>query len=190
MLGTIVLLASGITAGTPPLPADFSAYVEEVRRAGMTEDARGNLIMVAGIMVGDSVVDFPRDPASGGYGRAYRSTSCPAPGLSAEARAKLARELAARHGPVIERLRAVADADRSGFVSTNEGWELRRTFEFGAQLAALVPLEGADTAKLAKLMNLTPAEFERRVAAYGALVRAFSGMDVRFLPAVPALASP
>ena len=40
MLGAIALLASGITAGTPP-PADFSAYVEEVRRAGMTEDARG-----------------------------------------------------------------------------------------------------------------------------------------------------
>ena len=41
MLGAIVLLTSGIAAGTPPLPADFSAYVEEVRRAGMTEDARG-----------------------------------------------------------------------------------------------------------------------------------------------------
>ena len=41
MLATIVLLATGITAGTPPLPADFSASVEEVRRAGMTEDARG-----------------------------------------------------------------------------------------------------------------------------------------------------
>ena len=39
MLGTIVRLASGITAGTPP-PADFFASVEEVR-AGMTEDARG-----------------------------------------------------------------------------------------------------------------------------------------------------
>jgi hypothetical protein len=190
MFASMVLLASGITAVTPPAPADFSAYVEEVRKAGMTESARGDLRMVAGIMLGGTVVEFPRDPASGGFGRAYRSTSCPAPGLSAQARAKLAEEAAAREAPIVERLREVADTDRSGFVSTSEGWELRRTFEFGIQLAAMAPREGGDRAKLAKLMNVTPAEFEQRLTAYGALVRAFSGLPVRYLPGIPPLASP
>lgn len=168
MLGTIVLLASGIRAGIPPVPADISAHMmEEVRRAGMTESSRSDLLMVAGIMVGGTVVEFPSDPATGGYGRAYRSTSCPAPGLSAQARAKLAREVAVRREPVIKRLREVADTDRSGFVSTSEGWELRRTFEFGVQLAALVSREGTDRAKLCKLMNVSPAEFERRPTGRG-----------------------
>ncbi len=187
MLGVLILLAAPIAGAAPPQPADFVAYMEEARRAGMTEDARDNLNMVAGIMVGSTVVEFPRDPASGGYGRAYRSTSCPAPGLSAEARAKLDREWAARREPVVTRLREVADADRSGFVSTREGWELRRTFEFGVQLAALVPREGADRARLCKLMNVVPAEFDQRLAAYAALVRAFAGLEVPFLPAAAAV---
>lgn len=187
MLGALILLASPIAGAAPPQPADFVAFVEEARRAGMTEDARDNLNMVAGIMVGGTVVEFPRDPVSGGYGRAYRSTSCPAPGLAAEARAKLDREWAARREPVVTRLREVADADRSGFVSTSEGWELRRTFEFGVQLAALVPREGTDRVRLCKLMNILPAEFDQRLAAYAALVRAFAGMEVRFLPAASAV---
>ena len=187
MLGLLVLFATPVAVGARPQPADFLAYVEQVRMAGATEEALSALGTVADIIVGDTVLEFPKDPVSGRYGKSYRSTTCPAPGLPEEARAKLAREASARCEPILERLRALADADRSGFVSTREGWGVRVTFEFGAELAALVAREGTDRSVLCKLLNVTPAEFGERLRAYASLVQGFSGLDVRCLPAVPPL---
>ena len=186
MIAQLLLAATPLVATPPAPPADFLAYVEEVRQAGATETARSELVMVASIMAGTSVFEFRKDPQTGSYYQSYRSTSCPAPGLSAAERQKLFAEITARVEPVLKRLRAFADTDRSGFVSTAEGWEVRRTFEFGAELAALVPQEGTDRATLCKLLHVTPAEFDRRLEAYNALVRWFAGTEVRFLPAVPA----
>ncbi|HVN76937.1 MAG TPA: hypothetical protein VMT19_11505 [Thermoanaerobaculaceae bacterium] len=187
MIALLVLAASPLLAEPPAQPPDFLAYMEEVRKAGATEDAQSALRTVAWIMVGDAIIEFPKDPETGGYGHSYRSTSCPAPGLSKEAREKLVADAVARTEPVLKRLREFADTDRSGFVSSREGWEVRLIFEFGAELADLVPKEGTDKAKLCKLLNVTPAEFDQRLEAYRSLVRWFAGMKVRYLPPIPAM---
>jgi hypothetical protein len=187
VIALLVLTGLPLLAEPAAQPPDFLSYVEEVRKAGATEEAQSALLSVAVIMVGDSVLDFPKDPKSGEYGKSYRSTSCPRPGLSKEARSKLAEDAAARREPVLKRLREIADADHSGFVSTREGWEVRLTFEFGAELADLVPKEGTDRSMLCKLLHVTPAEFDQRLQGYSSLVKAFSGMTLRYLPAVPSL---
>ena len=188
MLALLVLFALPLVVEPKAQPPDFLAYVEEVRKAGATEEAQSALLTVATIMVGDSVLDFPKDPKSGEYGKSYRSTSCPMPGLSKEARSKLAEESSTRLEPVLKRLREFADADHSDFVSTREGWEVRRTFEFGAELATLVVKEGTDRSVLCKLLHVTPAEFDERLQGYSSLMKAFSGMTLRYFPAVPLLA--
>ncbi len=40
---------------------------------------------------------------------------------------------------------------------------------------------------LCKLLRMTSVEFDERLKAYNALVRWFGGMDIRFLPAAPAI---
>jgi hypothetical protein len=187
----LVILGLSALAGEPPAqPPDFLAYVEEIRRAGATEEAKSALRMVAGMLVGDGVIEFPKDPETGLYGRSYRSTTCPAAGLSKEAREKLVADINARLEPVFERLKQFADTDHSGFVSTREGWQVRSTFEFGAELAALVPNEGRDKTRLCKLLHVTPAEFDQRLSAYRALVQWFTGTKVNYLPPAPVIDAP
>jgi hypothetical protein len=187
MIGLLFLAVSPLLATPPAQPPDFLAYIDEIRKAGASEDAQAQLRGVASIMVGNSIIDFPKDPVTGRYGKSYRSTSCPAPGLSREAREKLLADAAARVEPVFKRLREFADTDHSGFVSTREGWEVRLTFEFGAELADLLPQEGKDKAKLCKLLNVTSSEFDQRLKAYRSFVEWFANMKVRYLPPVPAI---
>jgi hypothetical protein len=185
MLTLLILAALPLVAEPKADPPDFLAYVEEIRKAGETEEAQSALLSVAVIMVGDSILEFPKDPKTGEYGKSYHSTSCFLPGLSREERLKALKETSTRREPVLRRLREFADADHSGFVSTREGWEVRRTFEFGAELSALVPKEGTDRSVLCKLLHVTPAEFDELLKKYSSLAKAFSGMTVRCLPAVP-----
>ena len=187
MLALLALFVSPLVVEPKAQPPDFLAYVEEVRKAGATEEAQSALFSVAVIMVVDNVLEFPKDPKTGEYGKSYRSTSCPVPGLSKEAKARLAEESSARREPVFKRLREIADADHSGFVSTREGWEIRRTFEFGVELATLVTKEGTDRSVLCKLLHVTPSEFDERLRGYSSLVKVFSDVTVRYLPAVPPL---
>ena len=186
---TVVLLAQ-MASSVPADPPDLVAYVEKVRSAGATEDAQGSLHMVAGIMTGDTLLQFPKDSDSGEYGNSYMNTSCPKPGLSTQELAQLRKESEDRTRPVLKVLRTVADSDTSGFISTAEGWALRRNFEFGAKLAFLVEKEGKDRERLLKLLHVTPEEFASKLAAYSRLVAAFSGTPVRFLPPAPVLAAP
>lgn len=188
MLALLILFASPVVVEPRAEPPDFLAYVEEIRKAGATEEAQSALFGVAVIMVGDSILEFPKDPKTGEYGKSYHSTSCPLPGMSKEARSKALEEASTRREPVLTRLHEFADADNSGFVSTREGWEVRRTFEFGAELSALVAKEGTNRSVLCKILHVTPAEFDELLERYSSLVKVFSGTTVRYLPAVPLLA--
>ena len=139
-------------------------------------------------MTGDTLLQFPKDADSGEYGNSYMNTSCVKPGLSTQELAQLRKDAEDRTRPVLKVLRSVADSDSSGFISSTEGWALRRNFEFGAKLAFLVEKEGKDKERLLKLLHVTPAEFDSQLAAYSRLVTAFSSTPVRFLPPPPVLA--
>ncbi|MHB1048035.1 MAG: hypothetical protein ACYC4P_18695 [Thermoanaerobaculia bacterium] len=190
MLAVTLALLAQMASSSPADPPDLLAYIDKVRSAGATEDAQGSIHMVAGIMTGDTVLQFPKDADSGEYGNSYMNSSCVKPGLSSQELAQLRKDAEDRTRPVMKVLKSVADADASGFISSAEGWGLRQTFEFGAKLAFLVEKEGKDRERLLKLLHVTPAEFDSQLAAYSRLVTAFSGTPVRFLPTVPVLAVP
>jgi hypothetical protein len=188
MLSLLLVMAGQISAAPTLDPPDLAAYIADVRAAGATEDAQGSLQTVAGIIAGDTILEY-RKGDTGEYGTSYSSTSCPKPGLSAEELAQLRKELADRRSPIFKVLRVVADADSSGFVSSKEGWSVRRTFEFGAELSFLVEKEGRDKDRLCKLLHVTASEFDASLEHYRAMVRALAGVPVRHLPSAVALES-
>ena len=188
MLAILLAIAGQVNATQTPDPPDLAAYIADVRAAGATEDAQGAIQMVAGIIAGDTVLEF-RKGDSGEYGNSYSSATCAKPGLSAEELASLRKEAADRRNPVFKALRLFADADNSGFISSKEGWSVRRTFEFGAKLAFLVEKEGRDKDRLCKLLRVSGPEFDASLERYNALVKALAGVPVRYLPPAIALES-
>lgn len=186
MLSILLVIAGQVAVAPTPDPPDLAAYIAEVRAAGATEDAQGALEMVTSIIAGDSLLEF-RKGESGEYGNSYSNATCMKPGLSSEEMASLRKEAADRRAPVLKALRHFADTDGSGFISSKEGWSVRRTFEFGAKLSFLVEKEGRDKDRLCKLLHVGASEFDASVERYSALVKALAGVPVRYLPPAVAL---
>jgi hypothetical protein len=82
MIALPVLFALLHLAAPQQLPCDLEAYIEEIKQAGATEGAKGSIDMVVSIMVGDELLEFPKNSETGEYGNSYRSASCLKPGLS------------------------------------------------------------------------------------------------------------
>ncbi len=161
----LLLLTATATSPAPPMPADLAAYVEEIRAAGMTGEARSSLLAVSTAISGENTITFPKDAASGQYGNHYRSNGVyhrP----SAEELARMRQIAADRERLVTPRLRALADRDGSGFVSTREGSEFRRMFEFGLKAAFIISAENPSLERLCTLLNVTPSEASVLAAEY------------------------
>ncbi|MCU0290865.1 MAG: hypothetical protein MUF10_02605 [Thermoanaerobaculaceae bacterium] len=182
------LLATLVLAQATPVPADLAAYFEEIRLAGCTESASDSLEMVAGILVGETVLTFPRDPSGRTYGNYYRSSedSCPLPGPSSPKPEALRTDRERTKRAVLSRLRVVADTDHSGFVSTIEGSHLRRVYEFGAKAAFLTSQEGKKKADLLDLLHVSESELGSLTTEYRHLAVQLSGLQSLTLPEIPA----
>lgn len=182
-----VLVSTLVLAQATPVPADLAAYFEEIRQAGCTESARDSLEMVAGILVGDTILSFPMDPSGRTYGNYYRSSedSCPLPDPSSPRPEALQTDRERTKHAVLGRLRVVADTDRSGFVSTNEGSHLRRVYEFGIKAAFLTSQEGRNRADLLDLLHVSESELGSLSAEYRALAASLSGLSDLTLPSIP-----
>lgn len=182
------LLATLVLAQATPVPADLAAYIEEIRQSGCTESAGSELQGVAGILVGETILTFPRDPSGRTYGNSYRSSedSCALPGPSSPKPEALRTDRERTKQAVLSRLRVVADTDHSGFVSTNEGSHLRRVYEFGAKAAFLTSQEGRKKADLLDLLHVSEAELGSLSAEYRDLAASLSGLSNLSLPEIPA----
>jgi hypothetical protein len=185
MLATALILSLSLPAQEDGMPADLAAYMQEIRDSGMTEDARGAISMVAGILVGETTLSFPKDEKSGQYGNSYSSAFCLKPGLPQSEIARIRQEAAQKKAPVIARLKVIADSDCSGFVSSKEGRELRSVVEFGLKLAFLLKNEGPDVAKLQKLLHISPEAFSAKVTAYCRVVAQLSDLPSVHAPSIP-----
>jgi hypothetical protein len=170
------------------MPPDLAAHIEELKKNGATESAYGDLLMIAGILVGDTILSFPKDPITGEYGMSYRNkvSYCPRPGLPSSELATMRAEAEKRIRPVLDRLRKIADADHSGFVSTAEGSHLRRVFEFGARLAAVAEHEGHEQPQLQKILHVSPEDFASLLSSYRELVVRLADLHGLSIPVVPA----
>lgn len=182
------VLATLVLAQATPVSADLAAYIEEIRQSGCTESASSELQGVADILVGGTVLTFPKDPSGQTYGNSYRSSedSCPLPGPSSPKPEALRTDRERTRRAVLSRLRVVADTDHSGFVSTIEGSHLRRVYEFGAKAAFLTSQEGKKKADLLNLLHVSESELGSLASEYRALAASLSGLLNLTLPEIPA----
>ncbi len=178
-------------AQVPSLPCDLADYIEEIQRSGATESARGNLDIIARILVGETILTFQEDAESLQVGARYSNAFCFKPGMSPE-ELSLAREASRRKtAPVLAVLRRAADTDQSGFVSTKEGVELRRIFEFGVKLAFVSTGGRSDKAERSRLLEVSESEFETCLKSYQQLSSGLARIPDITIPQVPAaLSSP
>lgn len=166
----LLLLAGGAFAGDE-MPADLKAYLEEIKTAGMTEDAAGSIRMVAAIEVGATIMEIETDETGKLESRQYTSALCPRPGMSEEARAQLKKEMDAMEEKIeseVARLKPLADTDGSGFVSSEEGHRFRRLYETGKGVLAVTTDGLRDGDKVAERLQMPVEKLQEDLAAYAA----------------------
>ena len=152
--------------------SDLETYINQARQAGMSESARGNVQMAAAMINGQASLVFSESEPGGRWWGSYRSNACPVPGLSAAQQAERNERLVQELAPAVEVIRALADADHSGFVSTAEGGSFRALFEFG-RLAAQVKAAGHhDFPSLMRASGLDSLACEARRSEFAALLEA------------------
>jgi hypothetical protein len=171
-------------------PADLARYIAQIRADGASETAQSSLETVAAILVGETLLEVSIED-DGSVGRSYSSTACPPPNASQAQLAAFEEEQDRKVQPVMQRLRRLADTDRSGFVSTAEGLKFRRDFETGFEIAALAKKDGIDSARLRDLLHMDDAALRTSIARYRQLVAELDGVPNLTIPAIPAsLVSP
>jgi hypothetical protein len=161
-----VCLDSGARAGDP---ADLVRHVEKIRELGMTEAALADLDRIAAIRTGEQFLTFVEGETPGEYVLSLADTSCKLPEAAHGRTAQL--QTALRKATVEDReaLRAHADADGSGFVSTEEAAELRDLIEFGYLAAWMAGESVASLDRIADSSSLAPEDAEAKVARYNRL---------------------
>ena len=146
-------------------PADLADYLAGIREAGMSENARSSLLMVAMSRLGHQLITFtPGD--EGLYFPSYESTTCPLRDGDPVAIQAWQDELEAARDADIEHLRPLADLDGSGFVSSAEGREFRTLYEFGLLATQLADEGRVSYPELARASGLSEAEARTRLSAY------------------------
>jgi hypothetical protein len=157
--------------------SDFEEHVASIRDSGMTERARGDVRMMASILAGTSTFEARRAP-DGSVGHSYGG---PGPDGSAPNQEQR-RTRAAAQEAWNDFLKTQADTDQSGFVSTKEGYELRRRVEL-----ALVAdqLNIRSVKELAKIQPQFAQEGQEDLAAYSALRAEAVKAGLIGMPALP-----
>jgi hypothetical protein len=140
----LLLIAVNIASQNIEEPADMKACIEEIRAWGMSEQAKGSIMMVAGNRLGGTSWYYIKDESSGTYGFGMRGNRCNLPNdnpIEAE-REKMAYQY--KLDREIMRLKEIADSDGSGFVSTTEGREFLNLVQFGHKASFIIEEEKSD----------------------------------------------
>ena len=146
--------------------ADLAEHVEKIPNEEMSDAALEDLDVVASIRTGETLLRFMEGETPGEYVRTYSGTSCELPeadhGRIAQLQAALRKTtLEDRDG-----LRAYADADRSGSVSTVEAADFRDLIEFGYLAAFVIEEKGPYLDRIATAAALSPEETAAKIARY------------------------
>lgn len=175
--------AGAAVAGTrDDAPADFLAYVEEIRKAGMTGFAAGEIQAVAGIRTGETLLRFQETDTPGEYARSYMGTSCALPGADKGRVAQLQAALRKKTEEDAEALKPYADLDGSGFVSTEEGISFRDLIEFGYLGAFIIREKEPSLDLIANAAYLAPEEAAKKIARYNAMAERLNAGTAQLMP--------
>ena len=177
----LVLAASASLAGDSP---DLASYIQSIRDSGMSEMARSQILSVAGISCGASILTYHADPASGRYWPGYRSAVCPKPDAEEPELTMWKTTKRSETQDMIPRLRPFADADGSGFVTTEEGTTFRFDMEFGYLADQVAREESATIEALAKASGLSVEEARAKLLHYLSLQQRIAAAGIATLPEV------
>lgn len=186
----LFLLFAGMPRAQEKDSADLKAYLDEIRASGASEGARSAVRMIAGISSGATILEYRLDEASGRYWPSYMSATCPNPNATNPELEQWKLLRRSETDILSEKLKPFADADQSGFVTTQEADEFRSLIEFGYLVAQVNRDEGTSVALVARASGLDEGEAKRRVDAYQALALRIRNADVTELPEVTLLESP
>jgi hypothetical protein len=179
----LVLLPYGLAAQTAAEPPDMQKYIAEIRQYGMSEMGKSALTMVASIRNGYTELTFPESP-DGSYGMAYSNLFCKNPNADPDL-ARNEREVAEmKNGLEMIRLKPLADADKSGFVTTEEGMQFRQLVEFVYRIAYVSGLENNDMQKTCKAMGMFEDAVRQKLADYEKLQEQLKELGLAPLPMV------
>jgi hypothetical protein len=167
---------------SPSLPPDLQEYIAEIQERGMSEEAQSALRQLAGIETGARTVQVHRSSAGGGWGTKYTSSMCTIPGADPEKLQEIQRVVAEEVDRVVQRLRPVADADGSGFVSSAEGTELANAMMLGLRAAGILAYEDQTPETTAAALQLSPEELEDAIDRYNELISETGLSSAAFAP--------
>lgn len=122
---------------------DLELYLQKIRDCGASEVGYTHIMSVANLLAGSIILSYQVDSLSGRYWPAYMSATCPNPNIDDSEFEQWKKLQLDKSEKIAQKLIPVADADASGFVTTEEGWEFRRLMEYGF-LASQV-MSGPDT---------------------------------------------
>jgi hypothetical protein len=166
----LLLIPVTLAAKDPTDTDDFSAYVEQIRKWGMTEQARSSISVIASIEAGITLLSFEKEDSSGVFWPRYMSASCPKPDMSETELQELRDELEAKIAPLREKMGSVADTNNSGFVTTEEGVEFRAIVEFGYRASHVVNEEGHDIERICRGLGMNERQVRERAKQYKELL--------------------
>jgi len=182
LTATLIGAALFVTSQLIFAQSDFEKYVEEIRKAGMTEDAAVALQTAAGILSGVRAFEVKRAPDRS-FQRSYSSTMCFRPGADKEKLRALRYKIEAKQEEWVRYLKKHADTDGSGFVNTAEGEALRRRVELGLLLAQVTDIKNVDD--LVEDLQQDRAQVVGDLAAYAKLQADSVQQGMKGLPALP-----
>jgi len=179
-----VVSLAGAVVSCAKKTSDLDTYIEEIRASGVSEMGRNQILFVASVCAGSVVLEYRADAASGRYLPSYTSTTCPNPGVDTVDLEQWKQARRAEAEKLVNSLKRFADADGSGFVTTDEAFAFRRSVEFGYLAAQVIRDEEAKLESIARASGIDLEEAARRVEEYRVLARRITEAGVGELPDV------
>jgi hypothetical protein len=181
---TLVLLSLSAHSTSAGDGADLAAYIESIRASGMSEMAQSQIGSVASIVAGASILTFRANTESGRYWPSYMSATCPNPNADPPELTRWKTHKTDERSVVLQQLKPFADADGSGFVTTQEGGDFRFLLEFGYLAAQVIRDEAATVQAIARASGKDVADAEASLREYAALSKRITEAGVAGLPEV------
>ncbi len=158
----ILMLVTGCQRSSPEL----TKYLESIRTSGMSEGAQTSIRAVAALRTKQTLLTFEKDAESGFYSREYRSGACPIKGATPQQLDAWRKKLVAGTQPEVNRLRALADLDQSGFVTTEEGERFRSTYELGMEVSYICQHEPCTLKSVSQALGVSPSALSDSLKTY------------------------
>jgi hypothetical protein len=185
LFAVLFVLASVAAAGAQQgKPSDLESYLESIRAARISEVGRSQILTIAGICAGATILDYRKDESSGRYWPSYTSATCPKPDADPPQVEQWKKLRLSESDVLTDKLKPFADTDGSGFVTTKEASDFRWLVEFGYLVNQVNREEGTSAALIARASGYDTGEVARKVKEYDALAHKIDEAGVTKLPQV------